>query len=984
MTNRTASPHAEGFSLPEALVALVVFLLVMATVFTFFVDLGKNANTQSGALDQATTARVAIDEVARTIQQLGYNIDRAPSDDPSTWQLDVAFAGSHAFAFNADLDQNIGPIPPSVTVNFPGGSYAGQGPAGVTGGAETYVYTIDANDDGVLDVNDRTNAASGSYNPAADTPDPQDFALFKKIYGYNGTNYGGTLVPITAGLFTNAITQAVYPDGSKPPPLFEYWLTEDVDRSRTLANQECAVGTCPPSTTRLPKLYLWGDTNGDGVLSTAEADFITDKPVGSPLWSKNPFVTSGVYNSSATTAAFSPVAAYPYILTVANAAKFSSGMYIQIDSGADKEYAVIDNAIASNNTVTVSADLHKAHAVGVTVQIMPQTLLRCIRAVKIQFDAIAPVADSIAGVQAAGRAGRAGTRGMDYKVIPYDRTVQLVNMTSDPLVTATSAATFCPLFTHGWCAGSDASTVRAYFPSSAPTPLNFFVQDTSDAPVSGVSLSFTKTSSPGTLSASTGVSNSQGMAATGYTATDVGDATVTASGTCVDQYFNTITYTDTIVVKGTKLVATMTNDCLSTVSSRTSAPSASFTVQATDSGGAVPNSPVSLSLQFDPAYLPASPNFSNLQATLAIGGSTVGTTDSTGAFPAWSGTTGGSGTISGTVVLNRDTVGNGAKVNLIVSASGDTCWPASGNLAKGVTYLKLNLASSNPTGCTETSPCLIAAGAQAPNVIGTLSVNGTPIQNATVNFTKTDLHPSPDSPTAASIFAPSASVTTDSTGAGMVYVTNNGSASITPANPLLTTVDATTLGEGYCTSPSVMAASARPQFLYAGSAPAGKCDADMQQAWVNGNKQLVCMHVLDPSVSGACPLRPTGIKFAVWNAAGSALDSTQVIVKITGGRSTASNTDCTKTAPPDVVLFQTSCNGGANLANNTQWNFGTGGCPMPSAANPGNYFALDEIQWKNDIGTSNRRVDVTLYYGCDNLCSTQSGVSETWTLHADH
>jgi hypothetical protein len=219
----------------------------------------------------------------------------------------------------------------------------------------------------------------------------------------------------------------------------------------------------------------------------------------------------------------------------------------------------------------------------------------------------------------------------------------------------------------------------------------------------------------------------------------------------------------------------------------------------------------------------------------------------------------------------------------------------------------------------------------------------------------------------------------------MVYVTNNGSASITPANPLLTTVDATTLGEGYCMSPSVMAASARPQFLYAGSAPAGKCDADMQQTWVySTTNNDICMHVLDPNVSGACPLRPTGIKFAVWLANGSALDPTFVIDKITGGRSTASNTDCTKTVPPDVLLFQKSCNGNNVLSNNTQWNFGTGGCPMPSAANPGNYFALDDIHWTANIAASNRRVDVTLYYGCDNLCSTSSGVSETWTLHADH
>jgi len=972
-----------GFSLVEALVALVVFLVVLTIVFSFFVDFGKSANTQSGNLDSQASARITVDELSRAIQQAGYGIDRAPSDDPSTWQRDVVYAGSHAFAFNADLDSTIGPIPNTVTLTFPtGDTYVGQGPSAATGGAETYVYTIDADDDNAITLADRSAAATGSYNPAAETPNPLDFALFKKIHGYKGGSYGGTLVPVAASLFTNATSAVAYPDGTTPEPIFEYWLTEDLDRSQSLANVECVVGTCPPSVTRLPKLYLWGDTDGNGSLSESEKSFIRDKPVGSAGWSKNPLTTSGAYSSTTLSSALS-LSSTPYLLRVADATKFGSGMYVQVDTGADTEYAVVESVSTSPGTITLQADLHNAHPTGATVQLLPTTLLRAVRAVRVQYDSIAPVADLNNGAQVAGRAGRAGTKGLDYQVRAYDKTIELVNMATDPLVTASAASQACPLVTRAVCNGADATVVRAYVPSNTPTPLNFTVRDSDDVPVSGVTLTFSKTNSVGALSSTTTTSATGGLASTGYAASNVGDSTVTVSGTCIDQYFNNRTYSDTVLVKGTKLVATMTNDCLSTVSSRTTAPTTGFTVQAVDSGGPVANSPVSLSLQFDPAYLPVSPNFSNLQATLYIAGTAVGSTDGTGAFTPWIGDT-GAGTITGSVVLNRDTLGNGAKVNLVVSAPADTCWPASGNLAQGVTYLKLNLASSDPSGCTESSPCLISAGTLAPTVLGTLSVNNTPVPGSTVTFSKTDFHPAPDTPAASSTFSPGATRTTDSSGIATVYVANNGSTSITSANPLATTVDATTLAEGVCTTPSITPVSLRPKFLYLGSSSAGACDADLQQSWMSGNNADMCVHVLDPNVSRSCPLRPTGIKVAVYLADGVTLDNTYTVKKIVGGTITTSSTSCT-TGSNSKTLFQAKClNPDGNLANNTQFNFqnnSADGCLTPALpANPGEYYAITQIQFSKNLPPTSKKMVVTLYYGCDGDCSTTPGTSETWTM----
>jgi hypothetical protein len=423
------------------------------------------------------------------------------------------------------------------------------------------------------------------------------------------------------------------------------------------------------------------------------------------------------------------------------------------------------------------------------------------------------------------------------------------------------------------------------------------------------------------------------------------------------------------------------------VSTRTAAPSTSFTVKAQDSGGTVVNSPVALSLQFDPTYLPSTPDYSKIQATLYVSGSAVGSTNGTGGFTPWTGDTGGSGILSGAVVLNTDTLGNGARVNLVVSAPADVCWPPSGALAQPVTYLKLNLASANPAGCTETSPCLIAAGATSPKAVGTLSLNNVPVAGATVNFTKTDFQTTPGTPPASAVFQPTASAATDGTGAASVYVANNGAASITAGNPLTTTVDASTLAETLCTSPSIVPVSAKPKFLYQGSSTAGTCDAHLQSSWISlvgakkGVASSACMNVQNPGSGGlACGLKPTGIKLAVYTSAG-VLDPTMLVSSINAGAISAS-ADCSATGA--ITVFKTSCRSSTNLPNNTRWDFGTGGCPLPpNAAGAGQYFVINNITWTTQLSPpTNRRIDVTLYYGCDGFCSGSPGVSETWTVAA--
>src|SRR5205814_554920 len=142
-------------------------------------------------------------------------IARVDTTNSGTWQRDMIYAGAHAIAFNADIDGSIGPLSGATTLTFPDGStYTGEGTAGNPTGAETYIYTIDADGNGTFTSADHTATVSGGFNPAAETANPLDYAVFKRIYGFNGTNYGGGLVrPVVRTRPARTCT------GTEPPPI---------------------------------------------------------------------------------------------------------------------------------------------------------------------------------------------------------------------------------------------------------------------------------------------------------------------------------------------------------------------------------------------------------------------------------------------------------------------------------------------------------------------------------------------------------------------------------------------------------------------------------------------------------------------------------------------------------------------------------------------------------------------------------------------
>jgi hypothetical protein len=424
-----------GFSLTELIISLGLFSVVLAMVLSFLDQTRRNLETESSGIETQQGARVSIEELSFHIRQAGYGIRRDDPGDIAGWQRAVVWAGAHGIAFNADIDPARGAIDASVTLEFLDGSrYAGEGPADTIDGAETYYYSVDADGDGQVTPADHDEAEPGSYNPAAGTDNPLDYALFRRVFGYAGDDLAVRRIdPVTAHLFTNANPTDRFGDGTRPDPLFSYWLTEDLDGDGRLGAGECVVTPCPPAAEREPLVYLWGDTSLDGVLSDAERDALRSLAVGSPAWPRNPLAREGEMPATELAAG---AAAGARTLVVLDAHGFVPGAQLELGGGEAAERATVVEADpeALPATIVLAAPLGRAYDAGTPLEVLPETMLRAIRSVHLRFGAITPERDYDASADSAarGRAGRVGTRGLDYRVLSLERRLPLANLKTRP------------------------------------------------------------------------------------------------------------------------------------------------------------------------------------------------------------------------------------------------------------------------------------------------------------------------------------------------------------------------------------------------------------------------------------------------------------------------------------------------------------------------------------------------------------------------
>jgi prepilin-type N-terminal cleavage/methylation domain-containing protein len=234
--------RVRGFTLVEVMISLAIFAIIASVLFAILIRNQQSARVTTSLVEAQQNARVAVDFLARNIRMAGYEVDL------QNGQPVVQYAAPFEVMFNANID----PYPDTTDPRgnpealdwtgtpIPPHSRRLGHPQDATG-AETYVYTLDYNQDGVVDAADIS--ATGDEQ-AAETHNPNDMMLMRRLYGFNPAS--GTDTVISEEI---ALVRGPLPAGQVVQPLFQYWLDTNNDG---IADS------------------LLGDANDDGVLSDAE------------------------------------------------------------------------------------------------------------------------------------------------------------------------------------------------------------------------------------------------------------------------------------------------------------------------------------------------------------------------------------------------------------------------------------------------------------------------------------------------------------------------------------------------------------------------------------------------------------------------------------------------------------------------------------------------------------------------------------------
>jgi len=230
-----------GFSLVEMMIALFVGALLIIITYNVLITQKKASTAQNQFVEAQQNAKVALETLERELRLAGLNIDDFNN------QPVFIDAAPYQVIFNADISSGVSGVP-SMTIyqSVPlhdGTLYSpGMYPEEKLGSlerynnnAETIRYTLDRNDDGIVD----------GYDRYTETQNPSDYALYREE---NGTRKDVVAVGIRG--------REPYPDGQLPQPLFKYY--GDFNGNGTIS--------------------LWGDTDGDGQLSQTEIAVLTAVP----------------------------------------------------------------------------------------------------------------------------------------------------------------------------------------------------------------------------------------------------------------------------------------------------------------------------------------------------------------------------------------------------------------------------------------------------------------------------------------------------------------------------------------------------------------------------------------------------------------------------------------------------------------------------------------------------------------------------------
>jgi prepilin-type N-terminal cleavage/methylation domain-containing protein len=183
--------RSAGFTLVELMVTLVVMSVIAIAIMTVLYASSRAKVSVANRLESTQQARVALDMTAHDIRMAGYGTDQGTL--PAQPQPSIAYVDSLQILVNENVNGSIGQDtlaydPNGTPKPAPLNGTAWTPPIKYRTGAELVRWTLDANNDGQVNVNDQT-AVDGQ--DAARTPNPNDYVLLRQEYADSLNNVAG-------------------------------------------------------------------------------------------------------------------------------------------------------------------------------------------------------------------------------------------------------------------------------------------------------------------------------------------------------------------------------------------------------------------------------------------------------------------------------------------------------------------------------------------------------------------------------------------------------------------------------------------------------------------------------------------------------------------------------------------------------------------------------------------------------------------------
>ncbi|MBN2069961.1 MAG: choice-of-anchor J domain-containing protein [Candidatus Krumholzibacteriota bacterium] len=236
-----------GFTLVEMMIGLLVVGLLIIGAYGVLISQKKASDAENSYIDAQQNGRVALETMQKDLRLAGLNID------DFNGQPVFIDAAPYQVIFNADISSGINgvqgmstseSVPLSDGTSYTPGMLPGESIGALSrynNNAETIRYTLDHDDNGIVDATDVYTI----------TQNPDDYAIYREENGYKKDM-------IASGIRG----RNNYPDGTFPEPVFKYY------------GDYSGTGV----------ITLWGDNNGDGRLSQAEIASVT--PVSQNMLSR--------------------------------------------------------------------------------------------------------------------------------------------------------------------------------------------------------------------------------------------------------------------------------------------------------------------------------------------------------------------------------------------------------------------------------------------------------------------------------------------------------------------------------------------------------------------------------------------------------------------------------------------------------------------------------------------------------------------------